>query len=88
MEARHGLVSSMASIFAIPAASRAINGSSNGAERAFRHSSYRNIQAERELLFIDRDLSRERESSEQFVCYGETEMQLRRGAMTPSIQAA
>ena len=35
-----------------------------------------------------RDLSRERESSEQFVCYGETEMQLRRGAMTPSIQAA
>ena len=50
MEARHGLVSSMASIFAIPAASRAINGSSNGAERAFRHSSYRNIQAERELL--------------------------------------
>jgi hypothetical protein len=34
------------------------------------------------------DLSRERESSEQFVWYGETEMQLRRWAMMPSMQAA
>ena len=33
------------------------------------------------------DLSRKRESSEQFVWYGETEMQLRRWAMMPSIQA-
>jgi hypothetical protein len=34
-----------------------------------------------------RDLSHERESSEQFVWYGETEMQLCRWAMMPSIQA-
>jgi len=34
-----------------------------------------------------RDLSRERESSEQFVWYGERETQLRRWAMMPSIQA-
>jgi hypothetical protein len=34
-----------------------------------------------------RDLSRERESSEQFVWYGETEMQLRRWAIMLSIQA-
>jgi hypothetical protein len=33
------------------------------------------------------DLSRERESSEQFVWYGETEMQLRRWAIRLSIQA-
>jgi hypothetical protein len=33
------------------------------------------------------DLSRERESSEQFVWYGETEMQLRRWAIMRSIQA-
>ena len=33
------------------------------------------------------DLSHERESSEQFVWYGETEMQLCRWAMMPSIQA-
>jgi hypothetical protein len=34
-----------------------------------------------------RDLSRDRESSEQFVWYGETEMQLRRWAIMPLIQA-
>jgi hypothetical protein len=34
-----------------------------------------------------RDLSRERESSEQFVWYVETETQLRRWAIMPSIQA-
>jgi hypothetical protein len=34
-----------------------------------------------------RDLSREQESSEQFVWYGETETQLRRWAIMPSIQA-
>ena len=34
-----------------------------------------------------RDLSRERESSEQFVWHGERETQLRRWAMMPSIQA-
>ena len=33
------------------------------------------------------DLSREQESSEQFVWYGETEIQLCRWAMMPSIQA-
>jgi hypothetical protein len=33
-----------------------------------------------------RDLSHERESSEQFVWYGETETQLRRGAIMPSIE--
>jgi hypothetical protein len=33
------------------------------------------------------DLSRERESSEQFVWYVETETQLRRWAIMPSIQA-
>jgi len=33
------------------------------------------------------DLSRERESSEQFVWYIETETQLRRWAIMPSIQA-
>jgi hypothetical protein len=32
------------------------------------------------------DLSHERESSEQFVWYGETETQLRRGAIMPSIE--
>jgi hypothetical protein len=34
-----------------------------------------------------RDLSRDRESSEQFVWYGETEMQLRRWAIRLSIEA-
>ena len=36
---------------------------------------------------IFRDLSHERASSEQFVWYGETEMQLCRWAMMPSIPA-
>jgi hypothetical protein len=34
-----------------------------------------------------RELSRERESSEQFVWYGEREVQLRRWAIMPSIRA-
>jgi hypothetical protein len=37
---------------ATPVVSRAINGSSNGAERAFRHSPYRNVRAKRELLHL------------------------------------
>jgi len=39
------------------------------------------------LIRLIRDLSRERESSEQFVWYVETETQLRRWAIMPSIQA-
>jgi hypothetical protein len=40
------------------------------------------------IIEIDfRDLSRDRESSEQFVWYGETEMQLRRWAIRLSIEA-
>lgn len=40
-----------------------------------------------ELLSFIRDLSREGESSEQFVWYGERKAQLRCWAMRPSIQA-
>jgi hypothetical protein len=53
-ETRNGLQPSMVSMFATPVALRAINGSSTGAEHAFRHSPHRNVRARRELLGITR----------------------------------
>jgi len=48
---------------------------------------FSNLQKPSEDYRNIRDLSRERESSEQFVWYVETETQLRRWAIMPSIQA-
>ena len=42
--------SRFASILAVQVMSNAINGARNGAERAFRHRSYRSFRIERELL--------------------------------------
>src|SRR5262249_20779528 len=44
--ARNGLQPRIASMFATPVASRTLKGASNGTERAFRHSPYRNVRGE------------------------------------------